>query len=382
MDPLYYKTYDQARTKKNNFNVIEMKWYEDLRYNKDLRWSKGDDVEKEIYFTFESYQNKIANGWKPTSSWYEEMCMGMNNDSRMIAQELDVSFIGSGGNVISEEYIEFHEKNNVMEPKITMGLDNEIWIWEEPQEGHQYIMGVDVSRGDGEDSSTIVIVDFTTMEQVMEYQGKIQPDLLAQIVEEYGELYEAYTVVDVTGGMGVSTVLKLLEFNYKRLHYDDATGKVLSVRQRELNTHLKKDKIPGFHATNVRVPMLSNLEYKIRTNAIKIRSSRLTSEMKTFVYKNGRPDHMDGYHDDLLMSLAMSLWVMEHSFKKLERLEKQNKAILSSWLTGANVSNSPTVKEKDQVTGNVVQKINTTHTAYRNVQDPRGQYSWLFAKPK
>lgn len=382
MDPLYYKTYDQARTKKNNFNIIEMKWYEDLRYNKDLRWIKGDDIEKEIYFTFESYQNRIADGWKPTSSWYEEMCMGMNNDARMIAQELDVSFIGSGGNVISEEYIEYHEKNNVLEPKITMGLENEIWIWEEPQEGHQYIMGVDVSRGDGEDSSTIVIIDFTTMEQVMEYQGKIQPDLLAQIVEEYGELYEAYTVVDVTGGMGVSTVLKLLEFNYKRLHYDDATGKILSARQRELNSHLKKDKIPGFHATNVRVPMISNLEYKIRTNAIKIRSSRLTSEMKTFIYKNGRPDHMEGYHDDLLMSLAMCLWVMEHSFKKLERLEKQNKAILNSWLNGANTPTAPTIREKDPVTGAVKQVVNQNHAAYKNVQDPRGQYSWLFAKPR
>lgn len=382
MDPLYYKTYDQARTKKNNFNIVEMKWYEDLRYNKDLRWVKGDDIEKELYFTFESYQSRIADGWKPTSSWYEEMCMGMNNDARMIAQELDVSFIGSGGNVISEEFIEYHEKNNVLEPKITMGLENEIWIWEEPQEGHQYIMGVDVSRGDGEDSSTIVIIDFTTMEQVMEYQGKIQPDLLAQIVEEYGELYEAYTVVDVTGGMGVSTVLKLLEFNYKRLHYDDATGKILSARQRELNSHLKKDKIPGFHATNVRVPMISNLEYKIRTNAIKIRSSRLTSEMKTFIYKNGRPDHMEGYHDDLLMSLAMCLWVMEHSFKKLERLEKQNKAILNSWLNGAHTSTAPTIKDKDPVTGVVTQKINPTHTAYKNAQDPRGQYSWLFAKPK
>jgi hypothetical protein len=382
MDPLYFKTYDQAKTKKNNFNIIEMKWYEDLRYNKDLRWTKGDDVEKEIYFSFESYTARIDDGWKPTSTWYEQMCMGMNNDSRMIAQELDVSFIGSGGNVISEEYIDYHEKNNVIEPKITMGFENEIWIWEEPQENHQYIMGVDVSRGDGEDSSTIVIVDFTTMEQVMEYQGKIQPDLLAQIVEEYGNLYEAYTVVDVTGGMGVSTVLKLLEFNYKRLHYDDASGKILSARQRELNTYTKKDKIPGFHATNVRVPMISNLEYKIRTNAIKIRSSRLTSEMKTFIYKNGRPDHMEGYHDDLLMSLAMGLWVMEHSFKKLERLEKQNKAILNSWLSGANASSTPTVREKDPETGVVSQKINTTHTAYKNVQDPRGQYSWLFAKPK
>jgi hypothetical protein len=34
----------------------------------------------------------------------------MNNDAKMIAQELDVSFIGSGGNVIGEEYIDFQNK--------------------------------------------------------------------------------------------------------------------------------------------------------------------------------------------------------------------------------------------------------------------------------
>jgi hypothetical protein len=377
MDALYYKTYDQAKKKKNNFNIIEMKWYEDLRYNKDLRWLKEDQVEIEYEFTYESYDRMLVDGWKPTSSWYEEMCLGMNNDAKMIAQELDVSFIGSGGNVIAEEHIDFQNKNNVMEPKYTLGAENEIWIWEEPQEGHQYIMGVDVSRGDGEDASTIVIVDFTTMEEVMEYQGKIQPDLLAQIVEEYGNLYKAYTVVDVTGGMGVSTVLKLLEFDYKRLHYDNANGKILSARQREL-THFNKDnKIPGFHATNVRLPMISNLEYKIRTNGVKIRSSRLTSEMKTFVYKNGRPDHMEGYHDDLLMSLGMALWVVEHSFKNLERLEKQNKAMLNSWLGGSS-NNQPTTNVTNPATGEVTKKINPEHKAYRNVQDPRGEHMWLF----
>jgi hypothetical protein len=377
MDALYYKTYDQAKKKKNNFNIIEMKWYEDLRYNKDLRWLKEDQVEIEYEFTYESYDRMLVDGWKPTSSWYEEMCLGMNNDAKMIAQELDVSFIGSGGNVIAEEHIDFQNKNNVMEPKYTLGAENEIWIWEEPQEGHQYIMGVDVSRGDGEDASTIVIVDFTTMEEVMEYQGKIQPDLLAQIVEEYGNLYKAYTVVDVTGGMGVSTVLKLLEFDYKRLHYDNANGKILSARQREL-THFNKDnKIPGFHATNVRLPMISNLEYKIRTNGVKIRSSRLTSEMKTFVYKNGRPDHMEGYHDDLLMSLGMALWVVEHSFKNLERLEKQNKAMLNSWLGGSS-NTQTTTNVTNPATGEVTKKINPEHRAYRNIQDPRGEHMWLF----
>lgn len=380
MDALYYKTYDQARNKKNNFNIIEMKWYEDLRYNKDLRWVKGDDIVTEYEFTFVSYNARIAGGWKPTSSWYEEMCRGMNNDAKMIAQELDVSFIGSGGNVINEEYIDFHDKNNVREPKYVSGLEQEIWVWEEPQENHQYIMGVDVSRGDGEDASTIIVVDFTTMEQVMEYQGKIQPDLLAQIVEEYGDLYKAYTVVDVTGGMGVSTVLKLLEFDYKRLHYDDSNGKILSARQRELSSYNKQNKIPGFHATNVRLPMISNLEYKIRTNGIKIRSSRIISEMKTFVYKNGRPDHMDGYHDDLLMSLGMCLWVMEHSFKNMEKLEKQTKAILSSWSSSSNVSPTKTVINPTTKTKET--KINPDHKAYRNVQDPRGEYAWLFGKIK
>lgn len=388
MDSLYYKTYDQARTKDNNFNVIEMKWYEDLRYNKDLRWYKGDDVVVEYEFTFDSYERHLSDGWKPTSSWYEEMCMGMNNDAKMIAQELDVSFIGSGGNVIGEEFIEFQEKNNVKQPVFKAGIGEEIWIWGQPEEGHQYIMGVDVSRGDGEDSSTIVIIDVTTMEEVMEYKGKIQPDLLAQIVEEYGELYKAYTVVDVTGGMGVSTVLKLLEFNYKRLHYDNANGKILSARQRELTSFGKSEKIPGFHATSVRLPMISNLEYQIRVNGVKIRSSRLTSEMKTFIFKNGRPDHMEGYHDDLLMSLAMVLWVLEHSFKNLERLEKQTKAMLNSWVGSTNADPTPepqrgngfvSIENRNKV---AAPKPNFSPIVAKNMQDPTGKYMWLFSGSK
>ncbi len=387
MDALYYKTYEQSRANKNSFHVTEMKWYEDMRYNKDLKWLKNDEVIPEVEFTFESYKRMLVDGYKPTSSWYEEMCRGMNNDSKMIAQELDVSFIGSGGNVIGEEYIEAQELTNVRDPKYVAGAEQEIWVWEEPQEGHQYIMGVDVSRGDGEDSSTIVMLDFTTMEQVMEYQGKVQPDLLAQIVEEYGELYKAYTVVDITGGMGVSTVLKLLEIDYKRLHYDTPNGKVLS-RKSEIEAYSKDNKIPGFTVGSVRLPMIANFEYKIRSNEVKIRSRRMTSEMKTFVYKNGRPDHMDGYHDDLLMSMAMCLWTLEHSFKNLEKLNKQTKAILSSWVGGQ----APIPKLEQEHGNGFVPRENKGKAALpkpkfspivsRNMQDPNGQYMWLFSGSK
>lgn len=346
-------------------------------------------VMDEVEFTFDSYILKVADGFKPTSSWYEEMCRGMNNDARMIAQELDVSFIGSGGNVIDEKVIEEQKTLNVKDPIYIGGLENEIWIWAYPVEDHKYIMGVDVSRGDSEDSSTIVIVDFTTMEQVFEYQGKIQPDLLAQIVEEYGEMYNAYTVVDITGGMGVSTVLKLLEFDYKRLHYDTPNGKILSSKQKQMEAYKKDNKVPGLQVGSIRIQMVANLEEKLRNNLIKVRSERMIAEMKTFVFKDGRADHMDGYHDDLLFSLAMCLWVLEHAFKNLQKLEKQTKAMLNSWM---NATNTPEVIEEKMRGTQFVSKENRNKIGSkkpnfsplvaRNMQDPTGQYMWLFSGSK
>ena len=299
----------------------------------------------------------------------------MNNDEKMIAQELDVSFIGSGGNIINEKYIEYQEKNNVQKPMLYFGPEQETWVWAEPKEGHQYIMGVDVARGDGADASTIVIIDFTTMEQVMEYQAKIQPDLLAHVVFEWGNRYKAYTVVDITGGMGVSTVLKLLELNYKHLHYDTTVGKILSPKQRNMQIMNNSEKIPGFQANGVRTSMVANLEYRIRENHVKIRSSRMISEMKTFIYdKNGRPDHMAGYHDDLLMSLGMALWVLDNSFKNLERLEAQTKAILNSWMS---TGTQHTLNSVD-ASGKEVRK--PVHAKpFVNPRDPKGEHMWLFA---
>ena len=45
MDPLYYRTYDGARTGKNNFKIVEMRWYQDVRYNRYLSWIAGEEEE-------------------------------------------------------------------------------------------------------------------------------------------------------------------------------------------------------------------------------------------------------------------------------------------------------------------------------------------------
>ena len=397
MDPLYYKTYEQSKIKLkgkgNNYNVIEMRWYEDPRYvkdefgNFDLYWVKKDDsgVEtervKEKEFIIDNYRKKIKDGYKPTSSWYEGMCGTLNHNSRKIAQELDVSFLGSGGNVIKDTDISFHEENNVCEPIWTDGIESEFWIWEKPVDGNKYIMGVDVSRGDGKDASTIVIINTTTMEQVMEYQGKVQPDILAEYVYEYGNLYKAYTVVDIAGGMGVSTVLKLIELDYDYLHYEEPKGKILNSKKNQLETYSKDEKMPGFNANGVRISMISHLEYMIRSNGVVIKSRRTTSEMKTFIYKNGRPDHMEGYHDDLLMAFGMPLWVLEHSFKKLEKVKSQTKAMLNSWKVGGakTTDESGGFVPKGQRGKKSLPKPNFSKSVGKDMQDPTGANAWLFS---
>jgi len=394
-DALYYKTYDGAKQGDNNFNIIEMRWHEDIRYNRGLRWLRGEGevivcetVDRETlrweysgktYETnsidIEDYNIMVNDGWKSSSPWYEEMCRDMNGDKKQIAQELDVSFVSSGGNVIDDEYIEFQEQNNVQEPKYKAEMEKSMWIWKEPEEGHKYIMGVDVSRGDGKDSSTIVILDFENLEQVAEFKYKLPPDLLAEIVYKYGNLYNAYTVVDITGGMGVSTVMKLLEMGYTHLHYDDPKSRKLSEKYAK-TLYKQGDKVPGFNVGSSRLQMVSDLEEHIRENKTLIRSVRLISELKTFVYRNGRPDHMDGYHDDIIMALAMPLFVVQTTFKKLKQIENQTRAMLDSWTTVSNSTNKITPKQTH--VNPFYSNTPTYEPKQNNGNNDNGEYNWLF----
>jgi hypothetical protein len=99
------------------------------------------------------------------------------------------------------------------------------------------------------------------------------------------------------------------------------------------------EKIPGINFNAKRVQIISAFEEALR-HGFKVYSPRLLSEMNTFVYINGRPDHMKGHHDDLIMSIAMALYVGQNSYNQLEKVTEQTKALLNSW----SVTNSEASK--------------------------------------
>ena len=380
-DPLYHKAYANAKSGDNNFYITEMKWYEDPRYNKGMTWVKKDrtkDGEETIKtkkeFDKDKWDDLTKGGWEPTSDWFENMCAQLNHNPRSISQELLCSFLGSGDNVIVEKYVERQKKDNVKDPIRKEWMDGNMWIWEDPTKDHQYILAADPSSGSSDDFAGICIWDYTTGYQVAEYKGKTAPDILGEICKYYGESYNAFIVVDITGGWGASTVLKLIELGYskKSMYYDVAVGIDVLENNRTLQKHMNKGKLPGINFQKNRNTIVSEMEKSIRMDTFKVRSIRAINEMDTFSHINGRPDHMKGYHDDLLMSIGMCCFIGMTSFKDLEKSKGQVKAMIDSW--AITTTNSEDVGELNEViNGFIVDKTENTQT----LQNTK-EHLWLF----
>lgn len=372
-DLVYFPVYNQAKSGKNGYSLSEFRWYQDPRYNRNLIWTKFDketgetDIIKEITlnnlgdinYDEEHWDNMVKNGYKPTSDWYDSMCERYNHDKQKISQELDVSFLGSAGTVIDEELIKEYEDRYINEPIYYDNYYRDAWIFKEPIEGHRYVSGIDVSTGSGDDSSVIQILDIDAIdengipciEQVFEYQGKLQGDILGELADKYCRYYgNAFTIIDCIGSSGDACAFKMQSLGYPNLYYDDANIKNFTSENPKL-TEVKNDKkIPGFRAGYLRHQMFVNLEKMMRFYELKINSKRFVSELKTFIWKNGREDHQSGAHDDTITSISMALFIYQFSIKKLEMVKEKNIAILKSMVSVQMAINTNTVQVMSEKT--------------------------------
>ena len=390
-DPIYYSIFSQAIKGMNDFRITEMYWFRDPRYSKDLKLIKCNDIvhymlnrkdynDSEIILDyskikvgdrdFQEIKLKIENeGYKPYSSWFEAMAKKLKFDKRKISQELECNFLGSGDSVIPPETMKKIKETYIKEPENKF-MGGAIWQWKEPVEGHRYIMGVDVSRGDSEDFSTISIIDFDAREQVLEYIGKVPPDVLAEIAFKWATMYNSFIVTDITGGMGVSTSRKLQELGYKNLYIDG-----VNPADKWKWDPKSQDKIPGINFNSKRVLIIQAFEEALRFD-FALRSQRLFNELNTFVYVNGRPDHQKGQHDDLIMAFAMAVFVGETSFAQLEKATEQTKAMLESWTTEKNTFKDSSQNFNPGLPANTYNNMN--YGRQEVTKSDYEKYLWLF----
>ncbi len=410
LDAVFYKTFNGARNKENNFNAVEIWWYNDPRYNKGLIWLKNKGKTDEIRLIDENWpkQQRIQlmdDGWEASSPWFEQQVRDANGDMRKIAQEIMCSFLGSGDNFIAEEFLKRIQEKEILPPIRQEYTDLNMWIWEDPKPGETYLMALDASPGHGDDNSTINILKTVEVieekiitkgekikkikvyrhkvEQVAEYYGKITPQQLSEVAYQYGKRYNnAYTIIDITGGYGVQSVEKLLEFGYDAVHYAEVSHKPSRDR---LQGYIKKgqktmldgtvinvDLIPGFFIGNNRASVLLELQRSIHLEDVLIHSSRLLSELKTFITVAGNrvADHKRSFHDDSVMGLAIGLFVLNFDMARFKVSKGVTEKMLNAIMTNNDmneVKRNLEYKNKPMISPNSSSPLN-----------PYGANAWMF----
>jgi hypothetical protein len=204
-------------------------------------------------------------------------------------------FLGAGDSYIPPEIINdldvitrdidpirmlFPKWNNLDEAREQRIMDMDTWIrgalhiWREPVDGRDYIIGVDVAGGMGEenDNSCFQVIDSVTCEQVAEFYSNLSASLhfRTDSCKSSQDLQYALVVVEDNGGYGTSVLERLIhDFFYENL-FESSQGTV-------------KNPKPGIKTTlSNRPKFLEALQTRLINRSMAIRSKRFVKELKGF----------------------------------------------------------------------------------------------------
>ena len=270
-------------------------------------------------------------------AWFENETKNMSK--RQIAQELQCNFNVSGETVVHPDDIQWYLER-ATKPEYRTGFDRNYWIWEKCDPEKSYLLVADVARGDGKDNSAFHIIQLEDMKQVGEYIGKPTPDDFADILYNVAAEYNNPMVVIENNNIGFAVLKKLQDKEYPNLYY---TTKGDHQYVDPVTAQWQSNVIPGFTTSSKTRPLIvAKMEEFMRNKLITISSTRLLSEMKTFIWHHGRPQAMRSYNDDLVMSFAIGCWVRDTVIIESQKNIEYSKSFVSS-ISTAHTSISTTI---------------------------------------
>jgi hypothetical protein len=280
----FHQTWVRAENSENDFLPIRLPWY--VHPERDQTWRDKQDE--------------------------------LLGDPRMAAQECDCDFSTSGDIVFYPEYIEFYEKSYIKDPLERRGADKNLWVWESPDYSRDYVVVADVARGDGRDYSAFHVIDVESNVQVAEYKGQIGTKeyghLLVGIASEYNE---ALLVIE-NANIGWATIQAAIDRNYPNLYYSPKTESNVDSYFDKYQDHSRMT--AGFTMSSRTRPMVvGKFQEYISDKGVTIQSKRLVEEMKTFIWRNGRPEAQQGYNDDLVMAFGIAMYIRDTALKYRQR---------------------------------------------------------------
>jgi len=340
---LFHKIYTEAEAGKNNYNPIKIIWSDRPDYNK---------------------------------KWFELITANMNK--REIAQEYLADFLSSGETFIDAEDMEYVQ-SIIKTPIERTWNDRGLWIWEYPNPNHQYILSADISRGDKKDFSAIHIIDNDNLEVVAEYQGKITVDKLAEMIDKYGRLYNNALICPENNTIGYAVIRELMKLNYPNC-FHKKNKYVFSTNYNPIND--TKQDWGVYTGAETRPRMLQKLSSAIEKKLLKVYSSRFYNELQTFIWDGQRFVAQNHYTDDIVMSLAIGIYIIDLSDRFGGKTDNAAEYMLKAMSVSSVEFQNPADKPAQNwmpisMGGGEIRNVNSQRFGDRRIHPMMNDWRWI-----
>lgn len=247
--------------------------------------------------------------------WRDEQTAQLG--ARAAAQECDCDFSTSGNTVIEPNTMNWYQENTIREPKEKRDAGGNYWLFGYPEQMKTYMVVADVARGDGNDYSVFHVIDIIDMVQVAEFKDQVPTkDFARKLVSVAIEWNDAMLVVE-NASIGWDVVTTIQEMGYHNLYYSPKSEIVGT----QIDLYVQKfdrgdGMVPGFAMNQRTRPLVIEKSRSfIEEKQLTIRSQRLLDELRVFVWKNGKPQALQGYNDDLVMAFSIGLFLRDTAIR-------------------------------------------------------------------
>ena len=271
---------------------------------------KGMNMFYKLWHDAEKGQNEYTTTevhWQQVpgrdAAWKEQTIK--NTSEEQFNQEFECEFLGSVNTLISSTKL----KTLVYEEPITKSAG--LSIYEEPQEGHQYVCTVDVARGITKDYSAFTIIDTTSIPYmvVAKYRNNtIKPLLFPNIIHQVASSYnEAYVLVEVNDIGGQVADIIQFDLEYENLLMCAMRGRSGQVVGQGFSG--TKVQLGVKMSTTVKKTGCANMKQLIEDDKLIFKDYEIMAELTTFIQRGQAWEAEEGCNDDLAMCLVIFSWL-------------------------------------------------------------------------
>lgn len=265
-----------------------------------------------------------------------------NMTRRQFRQEHMCVFMGSGNNILDMEKIEQLHKPRIKEP-IEKRYNNMLWIWEKPIINAEYIISSDTARGDGADYSTFSVIrkDPVTKRVIKcaSFKGQASSNFFAAYLNDLGIEYNNALIIVENNQYGWSVLLELEStLNYPNIYY--------SMKGQDFNNFVnpnnpvyrramlnKEEKmVIGFTTSSKSRPLiLDKYAIALEQDEFEFHSERQYKELQSWIWKDGRYDHEQNGHDDIIFADAIGNFCI-NQIERIDHFKQEGDAITQKFL--------------------------------------------------